>query len=92
MPDDHLASALTAIRERYATLDDPCGDFAVVIGRYKHCADDVPHLLAAVEAVLKLTVRWKNFTASGEECARELRAAITRELTGTQLGEDEEHG
>ena len=50
-----LSVILTGIRERHANLNEPTGDVAVVIGRFKRCTDDVPRLLAAVEAVLELT-------------------------------------
>ena len=47
---------------------------------------DIPLLLAAVEAALKLADQWLEFPALvflQEDCAHQLRAAITAALTGT---------
>ena len=46
---------------------------------------DVPRLLAAVEAALAEAAKWKRLAAPGDaqdECADNLRQAITRELLG----------
>lgn len=48
---------------------------------------DVPRLLAAVEAALAEAEKWKRFAAPGDaqdECADDLRAAITRALLGEE--------
>ena len=48
-------------------------------------AVDIPVLVAALEAALKLADEWKTFAAPGDaqdECADELRAAITAALAG----------
>jgi hypothetical protein len=53
--------------------------------------EDVPRLLAAVEAALAEAAKWKRLAAPGDaqdECADNLRQAITREL----LGEDASGG
>ena len=54
MMTDNLAAALDEIRKRHAVIALPCGDVAIVIGRFKHSTDDVPRLLAALDEVLKL--------------------------------------
>ena len=88
MPDADLASTLAGIRERYergakitATGRDVCAS-----------ADDVPALLAAVEAALEKADGWEGPRAErlvtrryAAEC---FRAAITAALGGTQQSED----
>ena len=84
MPDDdRVASTLAGIRERSAAaLEFPASGFAE--NSIRCCAQsamDVPLLLAAIEAALKAADGWKYIHSA--RCARELRAAITAELTGT---------
>ena len=114
MPDDPSAT-LSGIRERYAhgaritaTGRDVCAS-----------ADDVPLLLAALEAVLKLADEWEAKAAELHDMAdraagrgadpyrvneigvraetystrsRELREAISRELSGTRQTQPGEGG
>jgi hypothetical protein len=47
----------------------------------------VPRLLAALDGVLKAAADWQRYSAEGDaqdECAREVRKIVTRELTGTE--------
>jgi hypothetical protein len=94
VPDDRVAATLAGIRGRSAAaLEFPMSGFAEdSIRCCTQSALDVPRLLEALEAARKLTVRWKNFAASGEECADELREAITTALTGTGRAQPEEDG
>ena len=52
-------------------------------------AVDVPVLLAALEAVLKLADDWSQLSAlrAQDECASELRAAIAAALPGEEAGD-----
>lgn len=83
---DPLAAALEEIRERReATGLRDTTDLAVVLGRHAQSSADVPRLLAAVEAALAEAAKWKRLAAPGDaqdECADNLRQAITRELLG----------
>jgi len=79
--DGNLAAALGEIRERHAIIDEPCGDLAVVVGRFKHSTDDVPRLLAALDEVLKLADKG----GTGVPPAR-IRKAISRALLGEESG------
>ena len=88
MPDDP-AALLSPIRERSgAALEFPLSGFAEdSIRACTQSAMDVPRLLAAVEAALKLAGKWdaerlRLDTEAYEICARALRAAITTALVG----------
>ena len=81
-----VAAALDEIRERAGYAKEYMqGD------PMPSSLDDVPRLLAAVEAALNLTARWQSF-GDGEdaqsECANELREAITAALSGPATAED----
>jgi hypothetical protein len=83
---DRAAAALAEIRERYEYLgplyQNPHFMLDAVV-------QDVPRLVAAVEAALNAADRWKQFAALGDaqdECADELRATITATLTGEGSG------
>jgi len=86
---DDPAALLAPIRERHALATTPDPDpvlFGSLFQAKSHLVRaDVPRLLAAVEAALKLPDKWKRFAARGDaqdECADELRAVIAAELTG----------
>jgi hypothetical protein len=84
-PDD-LTSTLDEIRERYRASFTTLPGFSVTpMGTewtHVNSADDVPLLVAAVEAALKLADEWEaDSLIIDPEIA--LREAITRELTGT---------
>lgn len=74
-----LPSALDAVRERHKVINEPCGDFAVVIGRFKRCTDDVPRLLAAVNEALALADAGNLDPVTLREA---IAGALTREETG----------
>lgn len=84
---DPLAAALERIGERTA---DVRAAYATGFGgnaAARESAEDVPRLLAAVEAAIASASRWKRFAAPGDaqdECADDLRQAITRELLGEE--------
>lgn len=71
-----VASTLAGIRER---LNGSWTNAAV----RQVWVDDAPRLLKAAEAVLKLADDWSQLSAlrAQDECAGELREAITAELT-----------
>ena len=105
MGSDDVAAILAGIRERYrkSFVTLPGGPPGSDAWTHVHSADDIPRLLAAVEAGLAaadmLPPQAPPSSALEEdrmwirsECADMIREAITAALTGTQLGEDEEHG
>lgn len=84
---DPLAAALEEIRERSGMAADPGVANLVRTYRAVESADDVPRLLKAVEAALAEAAKWKRLAAPGDaqdECADNLRQAITRELLGKE--------
>ena|SRR5215469_4698074 len=104
MTDDRLSTALEEIRGR---SERPLGPSAMAlpitspaVRGLLESAGDVPRLLAALDAALKLPDRWNAPSALGasvleedrmwvrQGCAEDLRATITRAL----LGEDDANG
>ena len=95
MPDADPASTLAAIREDNDRVIALC---AIAPAAVRQLADhDVPALLAAVEATLKLADEWRaaGCPESAEEealmwreieCGDRLRAAITAALGGKEAG------
>lgn len=86
---DPVTAALEEMRERSAKA---MLGFSSNPGTYIDSANDVPSLLAAVEAVLKLADTWAagrpgeigpGFNAT-RACGRRIREAITRALTGKE--------
>ena len=98
MPDD-LTSALDQIRERAWTAANFVLADEIEYEEYRRIsasALDVPLLLAAIDAVLKLTdgpvgLEGRGFPGDGQAVRRAVRSAITSALTGTQQGEGESH-
>jgi len=91
MPDDP-SSLLSGIRERYVRASAQSG--AAARGDYIKSAADVPRLLAAVDAALKLADEAEPVERDygGEPIwwslsPAELRAAITAALTGEEAGD-----
>ena len=84
MTDDYLTAALDEIRGRHAVIAEPCGDVAIVFGRFKHSTDDVPRLLALADAVIGLCRdtdgNW--LEPESELPVGEFQAAISRALLG----------
>ena len=79
-----VAATLAAIRERNEQLRTRYGYVGGLLELAK-AKDDVPRLLAAVEAALGLAAGWKQIpfaVRASDECADELREAITTALTG----------
>ena len=100
MPDADRVAATLAGAKRIADglqvacrIPDKTPDFTACGGPAAEAYWDyftparISSLLAAVEAARKLTVRWKNFAVSGEECADQLREAITTALAGKEAGD-----
>jgi hypothetical protein len=90
MPDSDPSSILAEIRDRRDGADAD-GLWRPTIAALDLGHDDIPHLVAAVEAALKLADQWKQFAAAGDaqdQCAGELREAITAALTGQEAGGD----
>jgi len=94
MSADDLSSLLSPIRERYRTSLAMLPGGPPSSGAWAHVnsADDVPGLLKAVEAALKLADDWDTqglVLRAGvhEDCARELRAAITTALAGEEASD-----
>ena len=87
MPDtpNPAASALDQIRER--------ARYAVTYDDWHQVGRDARRLLKAVDAVLELTRDGSgdDLYPSIDITVGEVREAITRELTGTQQGEDGNH-
>ena len=86
MTDTDPSATLSAIRERgYRN-----GATGAECARLSDAAAvDIPVLVAALEAALKLADEWKTFAAPGDaqdECADELREAITAALAGKESG------
>lgn len=86
MADAELAAELAAIKERNEALRSRYGYVGglLVLAKAQH---DVPRLVKAVEAVLQAAAGWQRFAAEDDaqdECAREVRKIIARELTGTE--------
>jgi hypothetical protein len=93
-PDD-LASTLAGIRERSEVASKIEVSWKAQIQRARASANDVPVLLAAVEAVLKLGDRSGEATdptLPGHVDVYMIREAITRELTGPQPVKDGSDG
>lgn len=92
MAPDEASATLAGIRERSAKA---LPGFSSDVRTYVDSANDVPFLLAAVEAVLKLADDWdreareipgfKGIGASAyQACAKEIREAITTALAGKE--------
>jgi hypothetical protein len=95
--DDRVSAELAAIASRHAAISEPGGlawDFdggyaatdAGGVARLLSSTDDVPRLLAAVEAVLEPADGWLANAEAVPVLSREaagtiIRAAIERELT-----------
>ena len=80
MPDDDwVATTLAGIRQR----NDWASDRYAEVSELRESLADVPLLVAAVEAVLALADDWSQLSAlrAQDECAGELREAITAVLT-----------
>jgi hypothetical protein len=96
---DDLAAALARIRERHALAVTPDPDpvfFGSLFQIKSHLVrTDVPRLLAAVDAALKLADEWEADTIADDyaaqsaynHCAGSLRAAITAALAAAQVTE-----
>ena len=83
MPDADLSATLAEIRQRRANSEIG-GFLRPTLAQLDASAEDVPRLLAALEAVLKLTGEWNALWP----CATQVREAITAELTGKEAGND----
>ena len=77
-----LSSTLAGIRERY---DEAAEGLSPEARKYLECAD-VPPLVAAIDAVLKLADEWED-SAAIIDPATPLREAISTALTGQETGD-----
>ena len=93
-PADDLTAELERIAKRAQAGEFPLKRKPYLIA--EAVANDVPRLLGAIEAVLKLAEGWAT-ERPGEvglgynatrACGRSVREAITRELTGKEAGSD----
>jgi len=93
MADADLASTLAGIKER-AEQAAPALAARRGLNSMADSAEDVPSLLAAVDAVLELADRFDTIPAYGptpatrHHVARSFRAAIIRGLTGKEAGDE----
>lgn len=84
--DDRVAATLSEIREshrQHVSMSYP--EPGICVSRDGRWPCDSARLLAAVEAALALADEWKQIpfaVRASDECADELRAAITAALTG----------